>query len=167
MVALVIAGLLYFGGVGSKDSLFSATPCSGITCLAGGLRLVTDTGGDFESDVAAVFNSTFKLGSGGTAQANQVRTTCSPKADVSIAASTTGYAFCTGVTGVTSADNVLAQFATSTAGFVMNDNWYVVGAQSSTTAGAIDLEVYNASGKAQAPSASSRTGSTTVISAGH
>lgn len=56
-LAIVIAGVAYFG-IGKNVKLFGSTACSGITCLSGGLRLVTDAGGDFESDVAAVFAST-------------------------------------------------------------------------------------------------------------
>ena len=108
-----------------------------------------------------------QVGSSGTAQVNQVSKTCSPIADNSITATTTGYAYCLGVTGVTSADNVLAQFATSTVGIGLGDVWTVVSAKASTTAGAIDLLVYNGTGKSQAPSASGREASTTVIWAFH
>ena len=125
------------------------------------------------TSVAGVFSgalsltSTFKLGSSGTAQANQVVTTCSPQANVSIAASTTGYAFCTGVTGVTSSDYVIAQFATSSArSNIPQDNFTIVGAIASSTAGAIDLIVANWTGVAAVPSAVGRAASTTVIRAG-
>ncbi len=57
VVAIVIAGLSLFG-VHVQKSLYGSTACSGITCLSGGLRLVSDGGGDFESDVAALFAST-------------------------------------------------------------------------------------------------------------
>lgn len=111
---------------------------------------------------------TFQVGSSGTAQANQITTTCSPKADVSIAATSTGYAYCTGVTGVTSSDNVLAQFATSTVGLkVAADDFWVVSAKASSTAGSIDLVIYNGSGKNAAPSAVGQAASTTVIHASH
>ena len=59
VVALVILAILglsnWFGG---SKTLFGSTACSGITCLSGGLRLVSDAGGDFESDVSAAFAST-------------------------------------------------------------------------------------------------------------
>lgn len=57
LAILVILGGLY--ALGKQKSLsFGSTSCASITCLSGGLRLVSDAGGDFESDVAAVFNST-------------------------------------------------------------------------------------------------------------
>jgi len=59
VAAIVIAGIAVLGH-GSK-SLFGSTSCANITCLSGGLRLVSDAGGDFESDVAAVFNSTVNI----------------------------------------------------------------------------------------------------------
>lgn len=63
VVALVILAILgisgFFGQKPEKTNVFGSTSCGGITCLSGGLRLVADAGGDFESDVAAVFNSTF------------------------------------------------------------------------------------------------------------
>ncbi len=42
----------------TTNGLAGSTNCGGITCLEGGLRLVSDAGGDFESDVAALFGST-------------------------------------------------------------------------------------------------------------
>lgn len=117
---------------------------------------------------ASTLTSTFKLGTSGTVQSNQIATTCSPIADVSITSSSTGYAYCTGVTGVTSADSVLAQFSTSTANFVAStDNFWIVSAKASTTAGAIDFLVYNGTNQSRAPSTAGRSASTTVIRAGH
>lgn len=123
--------------------------------------------------VAAAFSgamsltSTFKLGSSGTAQANEVITTCSMIANNSITATSTGYAYCTGVTGVTSSDNVQASFATSTvATMSQNENFVIVSAQAATTPGAIDFLLLNLSGTSRAPSASGRLASTTVIRAG-
>ena len=167
LVAIVIAGGAYFG-IGKNAKLTGSTACSGITCLSGGLRLVADAGGDFESDVAVLLSSTFKVGTSGTAQSNQVSITCSPKLDASINATTTGYGFCTGVTGVTSSDFVFAEFATSTVGStVAADNFAIVSAKASTTAGAIDFIIANNSGKNAVPSAVGRVGSTTVIWASH
>ncbi len=57
LAILVILGGLYVTGK-QKSLAFGSTSCASITCLSGGLRLVSDAGGDFESDVAAVFNST-------------------------------------------------------------------------------------------------------------
>ncbi len=59
VVALVILAILIVLNMGGKSkTVFGSTACSNITCLSGGLRLVTGAGGDFETDVAAVFNST-------------------------------------------------------------------------------------------------------------
>lgn len=68
VVALVIAILLglQIYSANHKTSLFGSTSCANITCLSGGLRLVADAGGDFESDVAAVLNSTLHLVGAGT-----------------------------------------------------------------------------------------------------
>jgi hypothetical protein len=111
---------------------------------------------------------TLQVGSAGTQQSNQINTTCSPKADVSIAATSSGYAYCTGVTGVTSADNVDATFSTSTAGWLLTkDNFWIISAKASTTAGAVDFMVYNGTGAAAVPSAVGRAASTTVVQAGH
>ena len=111
---------------------------------------------------------TFKLGSSGTAQTNEVVTTCSMVANNSIAATSTGYAYCTGVTGVTSSDKVLANFATSTLGFPgVGQSWVIISSFASSTAGAIDFLLLNLTGGAAAPSAGGRIGSTTVIRAGY
>jgi len=62
LVALVILAIMGISGLfGGQKALFGSTACSGITCLSGGLRLVSDAGGDFESDVAAVFASTVNV----------------------------------------------------------------------------------------------------------
>lgn len=118
---------------------------------------------------AMTLTSSFKLGSSGTAQVNQVVTTCSMKANNSINATSTGYAYCTGVTGVTSSDYVSANFATSTAAALVlgSDNWSIVSAQASTTAGAIDFILYNGTGANAVPSAVGRMASTTVVRAAH
>ncbi len=58
VVALVILAILIVMNSGGNKNIFGSTACSGITCLSGGLRLVTDAGGDFESDVAAIFGGT-------------------------------------------------------------------------------------------------------------
>lgn len=166
VVALVITVYSLFGGHVEK-ALFGSTSCANITCLSGGLRLVADAGGDFESDVAAVFNSTFKLGSSGTVQANQVSTTCAMKANLSTTATTTNYAFCTGVTGLTSSDNVIAQFASSTGATALADNWVIVSAKASTTAGAVDFAVLNLTGGTATQSAVSKIGSTTALWISH
>lgn len=57
LVILVIVGATYWLHSSSNSQLSGATACSQITCLSGGLRLVADAGGDFETDIAAVFNA--------------------------------------------------------------------------------------------------------------
>lgn len=166
VVALVITVYGFFGGHVEK-ALFGSTSCANITCLSGGLRLVTGAGGDFEADVASVFNGTFTLGSSGTAQSNQVSTTCAMKGNISITATSSGYAFCSGVTGLTSADNVLAQFASTTGAANNQDNWVITSAKASTTAGAVDLTLLNLSGDSRTPSALSRIGSSTTLWISH
>lgn len=117
---------------------------------------------------AMALTSSFKLGASGTSQVNQITTSCSPIANVSITATTSGYAYCLSVTGVTSSDNVIAQISTSTLGWVLgSDAWYVVSAKASTTAGAIDFFLANWTGKTAVPSAVGRAASTTSIIASH
>lgn len=169
LIVLFLGGLIGYALHGTPNKEFSAgIACDQITCLSGGLRLVTGAGGDFEVDVASVFGGSVKVGTSGTAQVNQVTTTCAMQANLSIAATSTGYAFCTGVTGVTSADNIVAQFASSTGALNLNtDNWVISSSKASTTAGAIDFVLLNLTGLARTPSASSRIGSTTSIFASH
>lgn len=158
LVILAIMGVSGFFNAGSK--MFGSVSCQSTTCLTGGLRILD---GVLESD------GTMQVGSSGTAQTNQVTATCAMKADVSITASSTGYAFCTGVTGVTSSDYVLSQFATSTTlgATVVSDNFWIVSAKASSTAGAIDFLIYNGSGRSVAPSAAGRAASTTAVFASH
>ena len=109
-----------------------------------------------------------KLGASGTTQSNQVVTSCSAILNNSIAASSTGYGYCTGVTGVTSSDYVRANFATSTKGATQTaEGFIILSAFASSTSGAVDFLIANYSGKAAVPSAVGRIGSTTVLSAGH
>ncbi len=62
VVALVVLAIMGLSGVlKSGAHLAGSTSCGSITCLEGGLRLVSDVGGDFESDVAAVINSTLRV----------------------------------------------------------------------------------------------------------
>ncbi len=58
LVILLVVGFVNFTHKANPNGLAGSTACSGITCLGGGLRLVSDYGGDFESDVAALFGST-------------------------------------------------------------------------------------------------------------
>lgn len=111
--------------------------------------------------------STMQIGSNGTAYSNSIITTCAMNGNLSITATSTGYESCTGVTGLTSSDNVIAQFASTTGTTAIGDNWVIVGAKASTTAGAVDITVMNLTGKSQALSASSKIGSTTTLFIAH
>lgn len=143
------------------SSLFGGSPTFGALDR-------TTVGNPWTFSGAVTHSGTLKVGSSGTAQTNYISTTCAPKADNSIAATSTGYMYCTGVTGVTSADFVVAEFATSTAAFTLTkDNFWIISAQASTTAGAVDFLVYNGTGAAAVPSAVGRAASTTVVRAGH
>lgn len=150
LIAIVIAIGAYFypqaqtllGGVTNYD-----------TISASGLQVGSNCNNGFATCSSTTFANL--IGS---------RTTCVVKADGSITATTSGYAYCTGVTGVTSSDNVLAQFATSTANWVLgSDAFNIVSAKASTTAGAIDFLIANWTGKNAAPSAVGQAASTTVI----
>ncbi len=61
VVALVILAIMSLSGLVGHKGLTGTTSCGSITCLEGGLRLVSDVGGDFESDVAATFASTVNI----------------------------------------------------------------------------------------------------------
>ena len=139
--------IMYNGGFNTaKDfSVSGATALSGTTALSGAVSLT----------------STFKLGSSGTTQDNQIITTCNPTANTSVSATSTSYIFCTGVTGVTSSDLVFAEFSTSTNAIA--DQWVIVGAKASTTAGAVDIKIMNLTGTAAVPSAASTVASSTKI----
>lgn len=93
--------------------------------------------------------------------AHLMLTTCSMIANNIAVGTTSEYAYCTGVTGVTSADTIQASFSTSTLGFAFNDAWQIVSAKASTTAGVIDFQIIGVAGKAM--SGVSQTGSTTVL----
>jgi len=174
VVALVIAGLLYFGGVGSK-ALFSSTACSNITCISGGLRLVADAGGDFESDVAALFGSTVKIGANGTSLNRIDAGTCyiAPYA-TTIAATTSAAVDCQGtaawsasgtsaLTGIVKGDFVQATLSTTTAG-VTYGGIVITGASASTTPGHIQLIIENLTGTTYTwPTSLTATGTASYI----
>lgn len=61
VIALVILAIVFVSGMVGHKNAFGSTACGSITCLEGGLRLISDVGGDFESDVAAVINSTLHV----------------------------------------------------------------------------------------------------------
>lgn len=91
-----------------------------------------------------------------------IGTTCNlSNADASVAATSTGYVYCTGVTGLTAGDPVQVLLSTTTANATFG-GWSVFSAKASTTAGAIDIRLYNGTGAAAVPSATA-VGSTTNI----
>lgn len=160
IVLLVVVLVLRVGGSGSFGAPANLT-------TVGNPWNFTSTGQGNGVIMASTTITALKIGQAGTQLANSVTTTCSPVADNSITATSTGYAYCTGVTGVTSADSVVAMFSTSTQAFVLiTDNFWIISAKASTTPGAVDFLIYNGTGKNAAPSAVGRSASTTVIRAG-
>lgn len=111
--------------------------------------------------------STIQIGASGSQLSNTVATSCSMIADNASIGTTTQYAYCLGVTGVTSLDGIEATFATSSTR--LSDQWVITGAAASTTAGAIDFRILKLTGVAasQPMSSVSTIGSSTVIQAAH
>lgn len=113
------------------------------------------------TNVAAASNG-FVVGDNGSEFVELKGATCNlSHADTSIAASSTGYVYCTGITGVASGDVVLAQLSSTTpnTGF---KGWAIVSAISSSTAGAIDMMLLNLTGTASVPSATNIGSSTNI-----
>lgn len=161
VVALVLAGwAIVRTGVFSSQSLGAA----GGLLAENYLPFMLYNGG-FNTAKSIKTTGDLTIGASGTARVNDIDTTCSMVEDASAGATSTVYAYCTGVTGVTSSDTIIASFASSTA--VMTDQWIIAGAKASTTAGAIDFRLVNLTGTARAMSAASVIGSSTVIKAGH
>jgi len=104
-----------------------------------------------------------KQGTNGSSNVEAKATTCDlANADTSIAASSTGYTYCT-VTGVASGDIVLAQLSTTT-GNTLFGGWAIQSAKASTTANKIDIMLTNLTGAAAVPSANNaKVGSSTNI----
>ena len=144
-VAIIAIGAYYYPSVKSTtNGLFGSTSCGSITCLEGGLRLVTDAGGDFESDVAAVFGGTFTLGSSGTALSQLQKGSCNLLTAGATVTATTTKQFDCAVTGVISTDTV---FATGTSTIAANGGvMFISGATASTTNGFITVWVTNLTG---------------------
>lgn len=90
--------------------------------------------------------------------------TISGTTDTSHAASTTKYYYAS-VTGVTSGDVVLAQFATTSGAYAITYGmgWAIVDVKASSTAGFVDFAIANMTGSAKVPSAPGGFGSTTNI----
>lgn len=146
---LIVVGIIAIVGVftpvGQKVAglLGVSVDCQQTTCLENGLRI---TSGQLETD------GTLQVGSTGTAQTKQVSATCNPIADISVAATSTAYIYCTGVTGVVFGDVLFAQFSTSTN--AIGAQWSILGSRASSTAGVVDIKIMNLTGTAAVPSAS-------------
>ncbi len=128
------------------------------------LPVIQQNGGLY-TNLPARFDNGLQVGANGTNQKNQVDATCSMVSNAVITATTTGYGFCTGVTGVTSADNVDANFATSS--LKAADQWIITGAIASSTPGAIDFRILNLTGANNTFSGASTIGSSTILQVGH
>ncbi len=62
LIALVILAIMGLSGaLKDKSNLVGSTSCGSITCLAGGLRLVSDLGGTFEVDVASTISAALNV----------------------------------------------------------------------------------------------------------
>ncbi len=62
LIALVILAIMGLSGVlKEKSNLVGSTSCGSITCLAGGLRLVSDLGGAFEVDIASTISAALNV----------------------------------------------------------------------------------------------------------
>lgn len=158
LVAILAVGGYLFPKMSTGTGLFGSTACSSITCLSGGLRLVTDAGGDFEADVASVFGgtvsltSTFKLGANGTTESRINSGFCNIQASgTTIAASSTKVVDCgagttggTALTGVTAGDRCFLGQSTTTP--ATSNGLIIAGASASSTAGFITAVLSNLTG---------------------
>lgn len=103
------------------------------------------------------------IGPSGSSITELKATTCDMlNANTSINASTTGYVYCTGITGLASGDVVMAQLSTTSMGTLFTSGWVIISAKASSTAGAIDFRLANYSGTARAPAAVNVGSSTNV-----
>lgn len=107
------------------------------------------------------FDGSLKIGPNGSTVSELKLTSCDlSNANTSIAASSTGYVYCS-VTGVASGDVVIAQLSTTTATTVFG-GWSITSAKASTTAGMIDIRLKNDTGVAAVPSVGAVGSSTTI-----
>lgn len=107
-------------------------------------------------------SSTLKIGTNGATITELNTTSCNlSNADTSVAATSTGYVYCA-ITGVASGDVVFAQLATTTANAAFG-GWSIYSAKASTTAGFVDIRLYNGTGAAAVPSVTSVGSSTNVL----
>lgn len=105
------------------------------------------------------FSSTVKVGTNGSTITELKANTCNlANADTSIAATSTGYVYCA-ITGVASGDLTLVQLSTTTANALFG-GWTIQSSKASTTAGMIDVRLYNGTGAAAVPSVTSVGSST-------
>lgn len=102
-----------------------------------------------------------KVGSNGSEIVEMKATTCEVKGDDSVTATSSAYAYCTGVTGIASGDVVFAQLSTTTSNTIFG-GWAISSAKASTTAGSIDFRLYNGTGADAVPSATSVGSSTNI-----
>lgn len=143
VVALVILAIIGVMKMTGTKAVFGSTACSGITCLSGGLRLVSDTGGDFESDVAAIFSSTLRLGTNGTSFSRIMASSTALIGPNFIVNATSTMTTDIAIPGVQPGDIVFASFATSTASAL---GWWIEGAIASSTSGFATVRVVNGTG---------------------
>lgn len=106
--------------------------------------------------------NTVRIGSNGSTISEIKATTCDlSNANTSIAATSSGYVYCS-VTGVASGDVPLVQLSTTTANTKFGA-WVITSAKASTTAGMIDMMLYNGTGAAAVPSATAVGSSTNIL----
>lgn len=147
VVALVIAGLLYFGGV--MPSFGSATACTdGYTCFT-----------NVEVQGNQVTDGTTQMGSSGTAISKVLTGTCTLLANFSIAATSTRDVDCA-VTGVVEGDKVFLSLSTTTGNGIASQ-YSIVGTHASTTSGFVTAKLLNLTGTAATPAATANFGSST------
>lgn len=160
IIAALIVGVVagHYLTQSSSKGFLGATGCGSITCLSGGLRLVSDAGGDFESDVAAVVNSTLnvtglstfgtiKVSSSGTTLNGIISTTCNITVYASLSATTTQSFDCPVTGALTTAKFVgVGATVTQNPGSSIANNLVLWGGHASTTAGFVSGYITNLTG---------------------
>ncbi|MFA6095409.1 MAG: hypothetical protein WC767_01040 [Candidatus Paceibacterota bacterium] len=168
ILALIVAIIgVWPSGAGNGD-LVMATPGTQLpieqyvpaVLYNGGIysTLPIQTTSTVTGDSVTVGSSGITVGSSGTAITQVLKGTCTLLANVSIAATSTGFADCA-VTGVQSGDNVFVSLSTTTT--AIGNNWVVAGTKASTTAGFISVKLLNLTGTTAVPAATSGFGSST------
>ncbi len=152
VLGLIVVLVLAFVGLKQTTPMLFGSSCDTYTCYTY-LEVLNDLKVDGATSFTGLISVTsLKVGTNGTTQTQQISTSCNPTADTSVAATSTSYIYCTGITGVTSTSRVIAQFATSTN--AIGTQWAILGSNASTTAGAVDIKIMNLTGTAAVPSAS-------------